>query len=98
MNLEIAHGWPKSVCYCFGGGGGSVPAPQAPPAPAPTPTPTSVAPIQSQQERTSKLASMRMGLASTITNAGGAKGITGSGADLAMAALYPTQAKSTTGS
>lgn len=97
MDLEIARGWPKSVCFCFGGGGGDVPAPQAPPAPSPTITPTDVSPIQSQQERTSKLASLRFGLASTITNKNGAAGITGSGPELATAALYPTN-KQTTGS
>lgn len=82
---------------CFGGGSPSVPAPQAAPAPAPTIMPTDVSPMQSQQERTSKLASMRFGLASTITNKNGAAGITGNGAELAAAALYPTTSKKTTG-
>jgi hypothetical protein len=82
---------------CFGGGP-SVPDPQAPPSPAPTVMPTDVSPIQTQQERTSKLASMRFGLASTITNKGGATGITGNGAELATTALYPTlNNKQTTG-
>lgn len=81
---------------CFGGGMPTPPAPVAPPAPAPTPVPTDVSPMLSTQERTSKLASMRQGLASTITTSSG--GITGSGPELAQAALYPTLSKQTTGS
>lgn len=80
---------------CFGGGG-NVPDPQPAPAPAPTPVPTEVSPIQSQQERTSKLASMRMGLASTIKTS--PAGVTGSGPELSIAALYPKMPKNNTGS
>ena len=79
---------------CWGGGGPDPPDPTPLPDPAPTPTPSDVSPQISQKERAAKLRNMRFGLASTITNRGGARGLTGSGADLSNRKL---QGKKTLG-
>lgn len=78
---------------CFGG------APKAPdiPAPppiAPAPTPTQTSPSATLQGRQNQVAMLKFGALSTITNTGGAQGITGTGPD-----IYPSMGggKSTIG-
>jgi hypothetical protein len=88
------------ISYNFASGrqffGGGKPASQATPDPAPVPTPSDVSPLNSQQERTSKISSMRNGLVATI-GAGGPKGITGTTPDLSTATLAAGQPKKTLG-
>jgi len=79
---------------CFGGGGKTPDVP-APPPVAPAPIPTETKPGASLEGRQRQVAMMKYGALSTITNAGGASGITGSGADLSS--VYNTQPKATIG-
>ena len=78
---------------CFGG----APKPPAiPPAPAiaPSPVPTATNPTSTLQGRQLQVSMLKYGALSTITNTGGAQGITGTGPD-----LYPSMnaGKSTVG-
>lgn len=76
---------------CFGGG-----KPSLPPAPAiaPSPVATETSPVASLEGRQRQVAMLKYGALSTITNSGGASGITGTGPD-----IYPsmTGQKTTTG-
>jgi hypothetical protein len=89
---------PLKIQKRFYFGGGSKPQSQAMPDPTPVPTPSDVSPLNSQQERTGKLAAMRFGLTSTIGAQGAAGGMTGQKPDLSSAALTPGQTKKTLGS
>ena len=81
---------------CFGGGGGSTPDVPAPPPVAPAPVATETAPGASVQGRQRQVQLMKYGSLSTIANAGGAAGITGTGADL-YPSMAGTSGKQTTG-
>lgn len=63
---------------CFGGG--ATPQVQQPPAAQPTPTPTTMNPVATAADRAASLKKLQFGLSSTV--AGGAPGMTGSGANL----------------
>jgi len=64
--------------------GGSKPDTSLPtiPAAAPIAMPTDVAPAQTADQRRNKISALKYGMQSTILNKGGARGITGNGADL----------------
>lgn len=74
---------------CFGGG--KPPAIPAPPPIAPSPVPTETAPNATLQGRQRQVAMLKYGALSTITNQGGAQGISGTGPD-----LYPSMGGKTT--
>lgn len=78
---------------CFGGAPKMPAIPPAPPI-APAPVPTATNPTQTLQGRQMQVAMLKYGALSTITNTGGAAGITGTGPD-----LYPSMnaGKSTVG-
>ena len=85
--------WVFNKRGCFGG----TPKPPAiPPAPpiAPAPVPTATNPTSTLQGRQLQVSMLKYGALSTITNTGGAAGITGTGPD-----LYPSMnaGKSTVG-
>lgn len=69
---------------CFGGST-KTPAIPAPPAIAPSPVPTETKPGATLEGRQKAISMLKFGALSTITNQGGAQGITGGGPD-----LYPT--------
>ena len=77
------------------GGGGSVPAVQQPPAPQPTPTPTNINPVANASDRAASLKKLQFGLSSTV--AGGAPGMTGTGANLKAPAIAGSGTAATTG-
>jgi len=72
----------------------SVPSVPAPPPIAAAPTPTQTAPAATLEGRQRQVAMLKYGALSTVTNQGGAAGITGGGPD-----MYPsmTQGKQTIG-
>ena len=78
---------------CFGGAP-KAPSIPAPPPIAPAPIPTATNPTSTLQERQLQVSMLKYGALSTITNTGGAAGITGTGPD-----LYPSMnaGKSTVG-
>ena len=72
--------------YGFGGGGGGTPpAVPAPPAIAPSPVPTETKPGAMLEGRQRQVAMLKYGSLASITNTGGAAGITGTGSD-----MYPS--------
>ena len=79
---------------CFGGGKQQTPSIPAPPPIAPSPIPTATNPKSTLQGRQLQVSMLKYGALSTITNTGGAAGITGTGPD-----LYPSMnaGKSTVG-
>lgn len=74
---------------CFGG---KAPTPAPAPAIAPSPVPTETKPGANLEGRQRQVAMLKYGALSTITNQGGAAGITGGGVD-----LYPTMNTGSTG-
>ena len=79
---------------CFGGGS-KAPSIPAPPPIAPSPVATETAPGATLEGRQRQIAMLKFGALSTITNQGGASGISGTGPD-----VYPSMGggKTTTGS
>lgn len=80
-----------------GGGGGNPPTVPAPPAIAPSPVPTETSPGANIEGRQRQVAMLKYGALSTITNSGGAAGITGSGPDMYPSMTEGTQGRQTTG-
>jgi hypothetical protein len=81
----------------FFGGGGSTPSVPAAPAIAPSPVPTETTPGANLEGRQRQVAMLKYGSLSTITNAGGASGITGTGPDMYPSMTAGTQGRQTTG-
>lgn len=80
----------------FGGGGDAPSVPAASPiAPAPVPTQTSTGATIDGRQR--QVAMLKYGALSTISNQGGAAGITGSGPDMYPSMTQNTSAKQTIG-
>ncbi len=75
-----------------GGGGGDTPAVPAPPAIAPSPVPTETSPSANIEGRQRQVAMLKYGSLATVTNQGGAAGITGTGPD-----MYPSMTAGTSG-
>ena len=79
--------WPMTNIFnnhgCFGGG--KAPSIPAPPPIAPSPTPTQTSPTATLDGRQRQISMLKFGALSTITNQGGAAGITGAGPD-----VYPS--------
>jgi hypothetical protein len=63
------------------------------PAAAPTAVPTDVSPVQTADQRRNKIAALKYGMQSTILNKGGARGVTGNGADLTATATQGQKTK-----
>ncbi len=71
------------MCFWGGSSKNSQPiAPPAPPAQSPIPSASEQSPGAAGEQRRARLAAMKYGMLNTIRNVGGAKGITGKGADL----------------
>lgn len=68
----------------------SIPSVSAPPPIAPSPIPTTTSPTATVEGRQRQVAMLKYGALSTITNQGGASGITGGGSDLSTS--YPSMA------
>lgn len=87
---------PREYCFFGGGGGGSTQEIAPPPPIAPSPVPTTTTPTSTTEGRQRQVAMLKYGALSTITNQGGASGITGGGSD-----FYPSMSgltgKQTTG-
>lgn len=80
-----------------GGGGGDTPSvPSAPPI-APSPVPTETKPGASLEGRQRQVAMLKYGSLATVTNSGGAAGITGTGSDLYPSMTQGTQGRQTIG-
>ncbi len=80
-----------------GGGGGETPSVPAPPAIAPSPVPTETKPGATLEGRQRQVAMLKYGSLSTISNTGGAGGITGTGSDMYPSMTPGTQARQTIG-
>lgn len=76
----------------FGGGAPTPPSVPAPPAIAPSPVPTETTSGSTTEGRQRQVAMLKYGSLSTISNSGGAAGITGAGPD-----MYPSMTVGTTG-
>ena len=76
--------------YYFGGGG--PPSVPAAPAIAPSPVPTETTPGATLEGRQRQVAMLKYGSLATISNTGGAAGITGQGPD-----MYPSMSAGTAG-
>lgn len=83
--------------YGFGGGGQSIPQVPAAPAIAPAPVPTQTNATPTLEGRQQQVAMLKYGALSTISNAGGAAGITGTGSDMYPTMTPGTQGRQTTG-
>lgn len=81
----------------FGGGGGDVPSVPAAPAIAPSPVPTETSPGATLEGRQRQVAMLKYGSLATVTNQGGASGITGAGPDMYPSMTTGTQGRQTTG-
>ena len=81
------------------GGGGSPSIPAVPPAPAiaPSPIPTETTPGATLQGRQRQVAMLKYGALSTLSNVGGAAGISGAGSDFYPSMTPGTSARQTTG-
>jgi hypothetical protein len=81
----------------FGGGGGDTPSVPAAPAIAPSPVPTETTPGATLEGRQRQVAMLKYGSLSTISNAGGSAGITGTGPDMYPSMTAGTAGRQTTG-
>lgn len=92
MFSGLPYSWHRNFCF---GGGGKQPALPPPPAIAPSPVPTETKSGGTLEGRQKAISMLKFGALSTITNAGGASGISGVGPD-----VYPSMGggKTTTGS
>ena len=82
----------------FGGGGSpSMPTVPPPPAIAPAPVPTQTNATPTLEGRQQQVAMLKYGALSTISNAGGSAGITGTGSDMYPSMTAGTAGRQTTG-
>lgn len=81
----------------FGGGGGDIPSVPAAPAIAPSPVPTETRSGTTLEGRQRQVAMLKYGSLATVTNQGGASGITGSGPDMYPSMTQGTQGRQTIG-
>jgi hypothetical protein len=82
--------------YGFGGGA-PTPSVPAPPPIAPAPVPTQTSPTSTLEGRQQQVAMLKYGALSTVSNTGGAAGITGAGSDFYPTMTPGTSAKQTIG-
>lgn len=90
----IYPGLPHKFHRNFFGGGGAQTPPEVPAAPpiAASPVPTETKPGANIEGRQRQVALLKYGSLATVTNKGGASGITGNGSD-----MYPTMTAGTSG-
>lgn len=79
------------------GGGPSIPSVPAAPPIAPSPVPTTTNPTATLEGRQQQVALLKYGALSTISNTGGAAGISGAGSDFYPTMTAGTQGRQTTG-
>lgn len=88
---------PERQFFGGGGGGGDMPSVPAAPAIAPSPVPTETKPGANLEGRQRQVAMLKYGSLATVTNQGGASGITGNGSDFYPSMTQGTQGRQTTG-